>query len=244
MNNTTKNIALSFNRHAHEYDEHNHLQNITGTKLIKLISHQSNQIKNLIDLGCGTGVVTKQLAESLNYKNLYAIDIAEKALAITKINLREMGAHIYQENFDNLNTFNQTFDLVFANMSLQWSQDLFSTLSHITTKMNSQGIMAISLPLPGTFNELQNVYACNPLTEVIIIQDYFRKLNFEIILTEKDIMQFQFNHTRDALQSIKNIGANYVIQRPHKGLTGKTKLKQLQLTTLTYYVGYFIARKC
>lgn len=46
---------------------------------------------NIIEVGCGSGNILKYIGEKTNIKNLYGIDISEKALTVA----RKRGAHTY-----------------------------------------------------------------------------------------------------------------------------------------------------
>ena len=66
-----------FNKSADRYDQHCQLQLTTGDKLLSL----TEPAKTVIDLGCGTGIITAKL----QYNKLYALDLSDKMLATAKL---------------------------------------------------------------------------------------------------------------------------------------------------------------
>ena len=75
-NNYKNKIQHSFNRAASSYDDHCHAQQRAGSKLIQLIKPLHAQAERVLDLGCGTGMTTQQLASQYDYQDFHAIDIS------------------------------------------------------------------------------------------------------------------------------------------------------------------------
>lgn len=108
--------------------------------LLKLVKVRPNL--QAVDLGCGTGELTKQLADSLPKSKVVGLDssaeMLEKAKQYASINLRfEQG---------NQTELTSSWDLIFSNAALQWSENHEELIPFLFDKLNSNGQMAIQVP--------------------------------------------------------------------------------------------------
>lgn len=217
------NIRDCFNKAASKYDAHCQLQLSIGEKLLSLIT----PAEKIIDLGCGTGITTSKLT----YKELYALDISDKLLAQAKLRLGNKNITYLEESFDNFSGLE--LDLAFANMSLQWSNDLKSTLSNIKANLKPGGILAFSIPLLGTFANL-NISSMSFLSFEQVKQ---LLTDWQIIYADSKEMNYIFSNLIEALRSVKAVGANY-----YKNKNGKLISRDKSTCILKYNIGYFVVR--
>ena len=88
-------------------------------ELIYLISEQypKEQVLNIIDLGTGSGCIPITINKIFPNANVSAIDISTEALAIAKINAKELGTPInfIQQNLLEDFNLNQKFDIIISN---------------------------------------------------------------------------------------------------------------------------------
>ena len=216
-------IKDCFNKAASKYDTHCQLQLTTGEKLLSL----TPPADNIIDLGCGTGITTTKL----KYQQLYALDISEKLLAQAKLKLGNKNIIYLEQSFDDFSGLE--LDLAFANMSLQWSADLKSTLSNIKANLRPRGTLAFSLPLTGTFADL-NISTMSFLSFAQVEQLLFE---WQIIYAKTETISYLFPSLIEALRSIKYVGANY-----YKNKTGKRISRDKSPCLLKYNIGYFMVK--
>ncbi|SRR5579883_500449 len=236
-------IKAHFNKANKSYDEHCQLQQYVGNKLITLLKPFSPPYANIIDIGCGTGITTQHLAKQLSYQAFHAIDIATQLLSVANERLLPLGIHTYEGDMDKLFSPPPYFDIIFSNMALHWSMNLAETINKIAALANMQGILAFSLPLPRTLLELQRAFSLNNFIDASKIENYLRDNSYEILIQQTEKITLSFDNTRAALASIKKVGANYVQHRTRIGLRGKSVMHQINLSKITYVIGYFIARK-
>lgn len=235
-------LKKNFNKAHFSYDQHANLQQTTGKQLLSFVQAQSLYYKKIIDLGCGTGLITKDFASTLSYENFYALDIAEQLLMQAIQKLHEFPIAFTENDFENFHP-NYTFDLIYANMSLHWSKNLKSTIQHWLDFLENDGIFAFSIPLEGTFAELESKVHLRSFARKESILQHFNVKHFAT-----EYITLHFSSIIDACRSIKHVGANFV-ERSMKGLKTNTYLRELLLnnrcdsTTLTYHIGYFILER-
>jgi len=240
LNQTKQGIRRAFNKAADTYDDFCHIQKTIGVELIQRLSKIGSYYQHIIDLGCGSGVVTELLALQINYQQFHAIDFADQLLVKANKRLSHYSVDVIENDFDFIH--DKKFNLAFSNMSLQWSCDLLHTLKIIYENLHSNGVLAFSIPLFGTFNEL-NSMSVNHFYQLEEIINLLYQSQFDLLFKRTDVIQTHYDSTKSALNTIKSIGANYLVDRPINSLHGKSFLLQTNIRSLTYHVGYFIARK-
>jgi malonyl-CoA O-methyltransferase len=229
-------IINAFNKAATTYDEHNQLQRKCGEQLITFAKRFTNSKINILDAGCGSGILTMQLAKQFSYQLFHAIDLSFNMLKKASDTCCGQNILFTQANFENYQPPIK-FDLIFSNMALHWSDNFTFCLQHLLNLLKQNGQLLFTVPLEGTFIELTD-FSKN----IFMAEEEIKcKLSQQIFFLKKEKIQLKFANTLAALQSIKKTGANYVRQRLTAGLSGKNILHK-NINTLTYVIGYFTSK--
>jgi trans-aconitate 2-methyltransferase len=108
--------------------------------LLGLVRRRSNL--RVVDLGCGTGELTRRLADALPESDVLGLDLSsemlERAIANSRPGLRF-------ERGDQANLSGR-FDLIFSNAALQWSGDHPRLLSRLYECLEPGGQLAVQVP--------------------------------------------------------------------------------------------------
>lgn len=238
-------IKKAFNKAGSSYDSHSNLQMHVGNQLIQLmlaVFHKQT-LPRVIDLGCGTGSITQQLLENIPVSELHAIDIAEELLQIARTRLQGPNIHVYSRAFDQAIVSDTLFDIAFSNMALHWSEHFEATLHSLHTQLNKHGVIAFSVPLPGTLAELTPHFSVNDFLAADDISRTLAEIGFDVLAAENEQVALPFPDTLSALKSIKNVGASTNKAKSQKPLSGKSLINKVDIRKLTYRIGYYIARK-
>ncbi|AZL16078.1 methyltransferase domain-containing protein [Rickettsiales endosymbiont of Stachyamoeba lipophora] len=236
-------IKNHFNKAASTYDANCYIQTLVGTNLINRLRAYKATAQNIIDLGCGTGLLTEMLAERYsNFEQFFAIDIADSFLEKARERLYKFNIEILEKSFESFYYPKIVFDLVVANLSLHWSSNLELTLHNIYNNLSNEGVLAFSLPLDGTFKEL-GTDRILPFFKQHDIQLMLARTSYKILSADLYVKSIVFPSFILALKSIKQVGANYYGIRKHNSNLLYFK-KQAKLPfRLTYNIGIFIVTK-
>lgn len=237
MNSHEHNIAAAFNAAATTYNDNDDLQTAAGHQLIQEVSHIRHQFMDVVDAGCGTGFITTKLANTIAYSSFVALDIAEKLLQQAPY----LPTNITRQHgsFNQLGANNEKYDLIFSNLALHWSDNFPDTLRTLQHALNENGLIAFSVPLHGTFTEIENHFSIHAFMKRCDIEDLLNDCGLYLFTSTEHTYAKKFNDTLSALRSIKLTGTNHVNNRRHVTLRGKSHLPDIQ--QLTYQVGFFIA---
>jgi malonyl-CoA O-methyltransferase len=147
-------VRSRFSKSLENYQENAKIQKKMAERLFCFI--QNKQPKKILEIGCGTGFLTKIINDNLIFEDFIAIDIVENCEEyISNINshIKFIAADI--ENFikDNDNQF----DLIISNASLQWVEDFEGVIKALSGKLTKNGELIFSTFGNENFREIYNI---------------------------------------------------------------------------------------
>ncbi|MDZ8187022.1 MAG: methyltransferase domain-containing protein [Nostoc sp. ChiSLP02] len=110
--------------------------------LVDLLERENNL--RVLDLGCGTGKLTKYLHDTLAAKETLGIDASEKMLLIAR-EFAGNGLQFQQARIED-NPGEGKFDIVFSNAALQWLTGHEALFTKLQDKLQPGGQLAIQIP--------------------------------------------------------------------------------------------------
>jgi malonyl-CoA O-methyltransferase len=198
-------VVQEFSRFAHKYDTYNMIQAKVAKSLVAKLPKQT--YKNIIDIGCGSGEVYKNLQlQNISVENFVALDSAETML---DIHPEENQVNKICTNFNNRDFLTYipqySYDLLLSSSALQWSENLAYTM-HELSLLSS--IFYGAIFTSGTFKTLHEIAGIDsPIYHVEMVQDiiqqYYDSVQFEIHHYRLD-----FESTREMFRYIKQSGVS------------------------------------
>ena len=95
-----------------------------------------------VDLGCGTGELTRQLADRLPNSDVTGLDSSPQML--DKAASFARGGLVFQVG--DLSALTGDWDLIFSNAALQWSANYAKLIPQLYTRLNLGGQIAVQVP--------------------------------------------------------------------------------------------------
>ncbi len=194
-------ISSEFSKHALEYESNNSIQNLV---LKKLLSSVHTKPKKILDLGCGSGALCKQI--NWKYKHFTGVDFAPKMLELhPKSNKIECiyGDFNNQMLFENLLT-NQ-YDYIFSSSALQWAENLEKTFEHIQ-KLDAP--IALAIFTSNTFKSLNETAKIDSLLKSKEEIESLQRQYFTSALFEVSQYKLEFQSVREMFLYIKRSGTS------------------------------------
>ncbi|PJC87650.1 malonyl-[acyl-carrier protein] O-methyltransferase BioC [Vibrio sp. HA2012] len=224
-------IAEAFGKAAQHYDQHAQFQRDVGTLLLAMLPQTLEGLK-VLDIGCGTGYFSQQLAE--RGARVTAADLSPAMLKEARNRCGHCIQDYRQADAESLPFPDQTFDLVFSSLALQWCHDLAVPLRELRRVTRSGGRILFSILMDGSLEELKQAWAKID-THQHVNQFLSRKeINIALAQSSSDkhhldlrAIRVWYSSAFELMRDLKGIGANYVNGRSH-GLTGRRALLNVE----------------
>lgn len=198
-------IKKQFEKSFNSYDQNAVVQKLMAEKLVKNLSSIKTDFNSVLELGCGTGILTKELVKKIKFKAYCANDLVEKSKKyVTEI---IPNSEFFCGNALKIKSAKKQ-DLIVSNAMFQWFNNLNNICSHCKKQLNSDGILAFSTFSDKNFNEIRD------LTGISLEYKTFEEIkeivnkNFEILHAEEFEQTLKFNNPLELLAHMKNTGVN------------------------------------
>jgi malonyl-CoA O-methyltransferase len=190
-------IKSEFSEHANDYDGNNIIQRIVSRALVREI--QNNPTK-ILELGCGSGQVYRQIDWDLEYYK--AIDFSSD---MCELHPQDKNLEVKCFDFDSQDFFNEIknekYDLILSSSAMQWSKNLPLLLKNLmATTKTFNGVLFTS-------NTFKSIYKITKQKKAILsleeIQSAFDKYNatYEVFN-----YKLEFESKKELFSYIKNSG--------------------------------------
>lgn len=225
-----KTIAKNFSQAAHSYDLWAEAHRLLAKELIRLLPSQLN---SAVDLGCGTGIVMRELLQHYPDLRLHAIDIAEGMLQFCQQQWPISNNITF--SLEDIDSCHLPFipDVIISNCVFQWLPDLPQTLSHLKQHMANRTLLAFSELSSGSTPELNEARRQVGLPPALLqyrshddILSALQTTDFQVLSQTATQVKVIYPNAFQALKSFKGIGATFT------GLDGNTPLSKGNLLRL------------
>lgn len=250
-------VAASFSRAAASYDSVAELQRAVGGELLARLPAGIAPARWL-DMGCGTGYFSRALGERLPDSHGVALDIAEGMLN----HARPLGgaAHFIAGDAERLPLKNESCDLIFSSLAVQWCAHFDAVLSEAHRVLQPGGVLAFASLCVGTLEELRESWrAADGLVHVNRFRtfDTYRQLcdasGLRVRCLERQPHVLHYPDVRSLTHELKALGAHNLNPGRPGGLTGRARVaaliqayeqfRQAQGLPATYQVVYAVLEK-
>lgn len=223
-----KRMAQRFSAAATQYDQQALAQRQSATHLLAKITCAGT----VLDVGCGTGWLTQQMATHTAVNRVYALDIALNMLGspyLTHHNIVKI-----QADANSLPIQNNSIDMVVSNFALQWLTQPTVFIAHLKRVLRQGGQFALAVPIHGTLFELEQAWRAvdnqphiNTFYTAEAWLNWLQAHDFTIIQHQQHAFFQYYDSTKDLLKSLKTIGANELQQTRKQGLMTRQQFATL-----------------
>lgn len=239
----TEQVRRSFSSAAESYDAHAVLQREIGNRLIAHLDFTKISPRRILDIGCGTGYVTRLLRNKFKKADISALDISESMLHATrKKHARRLPWHGHHHHIAGdaatLPLKSESFDLVCSNLAMQWVAEPEKMLSEMRRILAPGGLILFSTFGRRTLCELRQalseVASANaghvlPFPDVMSLGDAMAKLAVDAPVTDTDLFTLTYPDTVALVRELKGLGASASAIRGRKsGLYGRAMIRALE----------------
>ena len=156
------------------------------------------KLKKILDLGCGTGILTKKIVAWGG--NATGIDISEKMIQIAKTNNR--GIEFFVGNSNDLLFDKNHFDIVTSSLVMHYMEDLHPCFAEAARVLKDNGHFVFTMhhPVQESFKVNQSKENGRP-----VLQPYFHNNSYYWRMCNAEILSY--HHTfEDIIKNLKSAG--------------------------------------
>lgn len=232
-------VRAAFDQAADRYDEVAVLQREVGNRLLERLELFRHQPLQILDAGSGTGYCSHGLAGHYPKARIVALDLAPAMLRHTRNRFsrwqRLRRGHAFTcGDAERLPFADQSFDMLFSNLTLQWCGDLTTTFSEFQRVLKPGGLLLYATLGPDTLKELRASWAAvdegvhvNTFLDMHDIGDAMLKACLADPVMDREDIVMTYRDGMTLMRDLKELGAHNVNPGRKNGLTGRKTLNTL-----------------
>ena len=201
----SKTIKKQFEKSLDKYDENAVIQKDLAKKLMNETAKIRTDFPIILELGAGTGILTKQIKSHLIFQKFYANDLLEKSKNYVQKIIPD--ANFIHGSASRIKPPVKA-DLIISNAMFQWFYNLSDAINYCKKFLNNDGILAFSTFGRENFRELKEI---SGLTLNYLSKDEIMRIlepEFEILHTDEYTQIMDFESPLELLSHMKNTGVN------------------------------------
>lgn len=222
---------MNFNKHYNVYEKYSLAQKQVAKNLLDYMGKSNifnTQINSIFEIGCGTGIFTKEYRKYFLHSDLILNDIFD-----VREFIKDIDYNIFiQENIEELDI--PKSDLVVSSSVFQWIKDKDSLIRNIAENTDN---LCFSSYVSGNLIEIKNHFDIS--LDYLNIEEFkeILKKYFSSVKSYSETIKLDFKAPMAVLKHLKHTGVTG-FQR-----TSISKIKTFKDNILTYEVAYFICQK-
>lgn len=144
-------IIRNFSKSAQRYDEYAGIQRFAANRLIEEIPE--NDFKQILEIGCGTGIYTRLLKARFSSGRIRAVDISGRMIKAAREKMRAKNVEFEIGDAEEI-ALEEGYDLITSNSAVQWFDSMENAFQRYSSVLNKGGWLVFSTFGPETFREL------------------------------------------------------------------------------------------
>lgn len=232
-------LRQAFDHAAHHYDDVAVLQQTIGQRILERLQLIRSQPAIIVDIGAGTGQLTRQLARRYRHSRIIALDLAPAMLQQGRRQLtwwqRRQGRQTFVcGDAESLPFSDNSVDMICSNVTLQWCNSLDQAFAEFKRILRPNGLLMFSTFGPDTLKELRQSWAevdhynhVNAFIDMHDIGDALLRSGMSDPVMDMEPFTVTYRDIGTLLRELKTLGAHNVTAGRPRGLTGRQRLQQL-----------------
>ena len=229
-------LRRAFGRAAPNYAAVAALQREVEARLLEQLDYlDERQPARILDLGCGPGRASGAMKKRWPKAEVIAVDAALPML-------RQVPKHTrfwrpvkrVCADVSSLPFADQSVDLIFSSLCLQWLDDLPAALVEFRRVLRPGGLLLFSTFGPDTLLELREAYEgigevppLSPFAAIQQVGDAMMAAGFKDPVLDRDRYTLTYPDLRALMQELRAIGAGDARRDRRRGLGGRGRLQRV-----------------
>ncbi|WP_196221448.1 malonyl-ACP O-methyltransferase BioC [Sansalvadorimonas verongulae] len=226
-------IAETFGKAASTYDAAATLQQRVAARA-RLGLPELGAQSSILDMGCGTGNETHALLSRYPNADITGLDISQGMLDFASENPALANCHWAIGDIEELPFEEETFDLVFSSLAIQWCDCLSEVMAQVHRVLKPGGWFVYSTLTEGSLHELSSAWqSVDDKPHVNTYESLARQKqraadsDLKVVSLRQQTETLYYPTVTHLLREMKALGANTVVEKQQKGLAGRSVLRKL-----------------
>lgn len=228
-------VSRQFTKASGSYDTHAIAQYSAAMKLAAMLEEANpRRHGSILEIGCGTGLFTREYAQLLEPAEATFVDITETG----PFRIAPKEEYVVEDAERWICRQTSHWDVILSASAIQWFADIPRFLAECHRRLAPGGVIAISTFVPGNMEELDELRP-SPLIypKATQLREWMGR-HFTDVQVVEDSIRVEFKSAREVLMHLK-----------HTGVAGSAPSGSLQMSdmshlrSLTYRPVYVVGRK-
>jgi malonyl-CoA O-methyltransferase len=237
----TAEIRRSFDRVSKNYDRVTVIEPQVRDEIINRLELVDFQPKVILDAGCATGMLSRQLLKRFRRSRVLALDLSIGMLRNAckkKPFFRKLDAICADASC--LPLPDASVDLICSNLMLHWCNDPDQVLREFRRILTPRGLLTFSTLGPDTLTELRQAWRSvdgdihvNRFADMHDIGDALIRAGLTEPVMDVDYYRLTYGQLIDLMKELKSVGAHNMNRGRPRGLTSRSRLAAVEDAYLT-----------
>ena len=213
---------------ARTYDDVSAVPKAVANRLLDRLDFIRLKPICVIDIGARTGYTTQRLEQRYPKAVVVGLDFN-----ISILTIKTVFSKMIVGEYTVLPLLDRSVDLIFSNLTFQWSKNLQKTLQECYRVLRPGGLLLFSTVGPDTLRELRTSfsdsahYHVHPFYDMHDIGDVLAQLHFVNPVMDTDHLIVYYSSVSQLIKDLKQLGAQNASQDRLRGLMGKNRWKKM-----------------
>jgi len=201
-----------FGRSLEGYDGEASVQERLARRLVmQIINHGGKRYDSALEIGCGTGLLSRELARHLRIRKLVANDLVEecgpRVLAVLQ-QVPGVAFSFHPGDIERIDLPPATFDLVASNAVFHWLDDPAGMLERLAVALRAGGLLAFTTFGPDNLREVAAVGSSGLRYRSIDEMTALVERRYRVLHCGESRETLCFSSPRRVLEHLRCTGAN------------------------------------
>jgi malonyl-CoA O-methyltransferase len=233
-------VRRSFDHAAPTYDDNAFLQREIADRLFERLDYIKVVPQHVLELGCGTGYVTRKLRQRYVDAAMTAVDIAPAMCRLAEAQMPKGSRlkRLFQStppttfvcaDAETIPLGDESVDLVVSSLTLQWC-DPEAVARESARVLRPHGLLMFTTFGPDTLKELRAAFRAvddkphvNTFVDMHDLGDILLAAGFADPVMDQEVVTITYSDLKPMLRELKGIGAHNVLPDRATGLMGKQR---------------------
>jgi malonyl-CoA O-methyltransferase len=226
-------VRTQFSRSARSYDAVAVVQRTAGERLLERLDYLRLIPTRVLDVGCGTGELTRVLQRRYPRAEVWGVDIALPMLehARRKQRFWQRAPRWVCGLGESLPCADASVDLLVSNLMLQWCPDLLGVLAEWRRVLRPGGALLLTTFGPMTLKELRASWAAvdtaphvHDFYDINMLGDALLRVGLGGVVADSETLTLTYQDASAVMRDLQQLGAGNALATRRRGLLGKGRL--------------------